>query len=165
MPFSSLGFSPALLPAFSRAVAEKGYQQPTAIQTQAIPAILQGRDVLGSAQTGPYGIFASCFIPAPKARLAAGAYGHLEQDLATLRPYLKEAIRLRRKGVNILLHGQPGTGKTAFVRMLAASLKARLFEISTADSGGEPIQGEIRFRSYRLSQAILAAQLGLSGRE
>ena len=52
MPFSSLGFSPALLPAFSRAVAEKGYLQPTAIQTQAIPAILQGRDVLGSAQTG-----------------------------------------------------------------------------------------------------------------
>lgn len=52
MPFSSLGFSPALFPAFSRAMTEKGYLQPTAIQTQAIPAILQGRDVVGSAQTG-----------------------------------------------------------------------------------------------------------------
>lgn len=52
MPFSSLGFSSALLPALSRAIAEKGYLQPTAIQTQAIPAILQGRDVVGSAQTG-----------------------------------------------------------------------------------------------------------------
>ena len=52
MPFSSLGFSPALLPAFSKAIAEKGYLAPTAIQTAAIPAILQGRDVLGSAQTG-----------------------------------------------------------------------------------------------------------------
>lgn len=52
MPFSSLGFSPALFPAFSRAMTEKGYLQPTAIQMQAIPAILQGRDVVGSAQTG-----------------------------------------------------------------------------------------------------------------
>jgi superfamily II DNA/RNA helicase len=52
MPFSSLGFSPDTLPALLRAIAEKGYLAPTAIQTAAIPAILQGRDVLGSAQTG-----------------------------------------------------------------------------------------------------------------
>ncbi|HEX5286017.1 MAG TPA: DEAD/DEAH box helicase [Polaromonas sp.] len=48
MPFSSLGLLPALL----SALAEKGYVAPTAIQTEAIPAILQGLDVVGSAQTG-----------------------------------------------------------------------------------------------------------------
>jgi superfamily II DNA/RNA helicase len=48
MPFSSLGLSPALL----HAVSTRGYLAPTPIQTAAIPAILQGRDVLGSAQTG-----------------------------------------------------------------------------------------------------------------
>ena len=52
MPFSSLGFSSTLLPAFLHALADKGYLAPTAIQTAAIPAILQGRDVVGSAQTG-----------------------------------------------------------------------------------------------------------------
>lgn len=52
MSFSSLGFSPAQLPAFLRALAEKGYLAPTAIQSAAIPAILQGRDVVGSARTG-----------------------------------------------------------------------------------------------------------------
>ena len=52
MPFSSLGFSPALLPALLRATTEKGYLTPTVIQTEAIPAILQGRDIVGSAQTG-----------------------------------------------------------------------------------------------------------------
>ena len=52
MPFSSLGFSPRLLPSFLRAIAEKGYSTPTAIQSEAIPAILQGRDVVASAQTG-----------------------------------------------------------------------------------------------------------------
>ena len=48
MPFSSLGLSPALL----RAVNARAYRAPTPIQVEAIPAILQGRDLLGSAQTG-----------------------------------------------------------------------------------------------------------------
>ena len=48
MPFTSLGLSPALL----RAVSAKAYLAPTPIQVAAIPAVLQGRDVLGSAQTG-----------------------------------------------------------------------------------------------------------------
>ena len=52
MPFSSLGLSPALLPPLLRALAEKGYLEPTAIQLEAIPAILQGRDIVGSASTG-----------------------------------------------------------------------------------------------------------------
>ena len=46
--FASLGLSPALL----RAVAERGYAQPTPIQAAAIPAALAGCDVLASAQTG-----------------------------------------------------------------------------------------------------------------
>ena len=52
MPFSSLGFSSALLPSLLRAIAENGYLAPTAIQAAAIPAILQGRDIVASAQTG-----------------------------------------------------------------------------------------------------------------
>jgi ATP-dependent RNA helicase RhlE len=48
MPFSSLGLSPALV----RAASASAYLAPTTVQTEAIPAILQGRDVLGSAQTG-----------------------------------------------------------------------------------------------------------------
>jgi len=46
--FEGLGLRAELL----RAVAEQGYTQPTPIQLQAIPVILQGRDVLGAAQTG-----------------------------------------------------------------------------------------------------------------
>lgn len=48
MSFNSFGLSEALL----RAVVAQGYTTPTAIQTQAIPAILAGRDLLGAAQTG-----------------------------------------------------------------------------------------------------------------
>lgn len=52
MPFPSLGFSPALLPLLLRALDEKGYTAPTPIQQAAIPAILEGRDLVASAQTG-----------------------------------------------------------------------------------------------------------------
>ncbi|HYU49184.1 MAG TPA: DEAD/DEAH box helicase, partial [Candidatus Limnocylindria bacterium] len=48
MTFETLGLSPDLL----RAVAEEGYTTPTPIQIQAIPLVLEGRDVLAAAQTG-----------------------------------------------------------------------------------------------------------------
>jgi ATP-dependent RNA helicase RhlE len=48
MSFNSLGLSAELL----RAVADQGYSVPTPIQRQAIPVILEGRDIMGGAQTG-----------------------------------------------------------------------------------------------------------------
>ena len=48
MSFASLGLNDQLLSALARA----GYTQPTPIQQQAIPHVLEGRDVLAAAQTG-----------------------------------------------------------------------------------------------------------------
>jgi ATP-dependent RNA helicase RhlE len=48
MPFSSLGLSPELL----RAVGDSNYSAPTPVQKEAIPAILEGKDVWACAQTG-----------------------------------------------------------------------------------------------------------------
>lgn len=48
MSFESLG----LIAELHRAVSEKGYSVPTPIQKQAIPVILEGRDLMGGAQTG-----------------------------------------------------------------------------------------------------------------
>ena len=48
MPFSRLGLSDPIV----RAVTELGYTTPTPIQTQAIPAVLSGGDLLAGAQTG-----------------------------------------------------------------------------------------------------------------
>jgi superfamily II DNA/RNA helicase len=48
MSFDFLGLSERLV----QAVTDSGYTEPTPIQRQAIPAVLQGRDVLGIAQTG-----------------------------------------------------------------------------------------------------------------
>ena len=48
MTFAPLG----LIDPLQRTLEELGYSTPTAIQEQAIPAILKGRDLLASAQTG-----------------------------------------------------------------------------------------------------------------
>ncbi|AMM24240.1 DEAD/DEAH box helicase [Variovorax sp. PAMC 28711] len=66
MSFQSLGLVAALV----SAATERGYATPTPIQTAAIPAILQGSDVLGSAQTGS-GKTAAFSLPMLQ-RLAAG---------------------------------------------------------------------------------------------
>jgi ATP-dependent RNA helicase RhlE len=48
LSFSTLGLQPDLL----RAVARQGYTSPTAVQREAIPLVLAGRDLLAGAQTG-----------------------------------------------------------------------------------------------------------------
>ena len=49
---AAAGVFAALLPELQRAVAEEGYTVPTPIQAKAIPHLLEGRDLIGCAQTG-----------------------------------------------------------------------------------------------------------------
>lgn len=48
MNFSEFGFDPDLM----EGISAMGFESPTPIQEQAIPAILEGKDIIGSAQTG-----------------------------------------------------------------------------------------------------------------
>jgi ATP-dependent RNA helicase RhlE len=48
MPFAALGLKPEL----TRALADRGYVEPTPVQSRVIPEILAGRDILAGAQTG-----------------------------------------------------------------------------------------------------------------
>ncbi len=91
MSFDSLGLSPDIL----RAVAEQGYREPTPIQQQAIPAVLEGRDLMASAQTGT-GKTAGFTLPllqhpdhSPAARQRASS--------GTMRSFLPRPVNWRRR--------------------------------------------------------------------
>ncbi|QBE65267.1 DEAD/DEAH box helicase [Pseudoduganella lutea] len=93
MSFASLGLAPALLDA----VAAIGYATPTAIQAAAVPAALQGRDVLGAAQTGS-GKTAAFALPMLHALLARqgtrrGLHGLVLVPTRELAAQVGDAIR------------------------------------------------------------------------
>ena len=59
LSFEALNLNPAIL----RAIAETGYTSPTPIQAQAIPVVMEGHDLMASAQTGT-GKTAGFMLPA-----------------------------------------------------------------------------------------------------
>lgn len=83
-------------------------------------------------------------------------YRHVRPWLDTLIPYLRQALAQRRQGVNVLLHGRPGTGKTQLSRLLAQILDASLFDICIEDEDGDAIGGDGRLRAYRIAQSVFA---------
>lgn len=83
-------------------------------------------------------------------------FSHLASDSSLLRRYFANAIAGHAVGVNVLLHGGPGVGKTEYVQALASALGVELYEISFADEDGNPIKGKARLRAYNLCQRFLA---------
>ena len=92
-------------------------------------------------------------IPAA-AELTISDYPHLEKELQLLLPYLKSALAMKKKGVNILLHGPPGTGKTQLTRVLGESLHTEVFEFSPTDKDGAPHQPADRLAATRICMAL-----------
>jgi ATP-dependent RNA helicase RhlE len=108
--FSRLGLNDAV--AYS--VAEKGYDTPTPIQAQAIPLVLAGRDVIGSAQTGT-GKTAAFALPILH-RL--GAHGKMRclvlEPTRELALQVEEAFQLYSKYTDLtttIVYGGVGYGK------------------------------------------------------
>ncbi|HUJ85860.1 MAG TPA: DEAD/DEAH box helicase [Burkholderiales bacterium] len=89
-PFEGLGLSAALV----RAVADQGYTEPTPIQTQAIPVVLAGRDLLAAAQTGT-GKTAGFVLPMLQ-RLGAAAGTHRAVRALILVPTRELAAQVQQ---------------------------------------------------------------------
>lgn len=98
------------------------------------------------------------FAPTKPATLKLEDFQHIDKDVQLLHRYLQVTNKTRKKGVNILIYGVPGTGKTELVRTLAESLNLKLYEVAvdTQIDGYDDIYDErSRMDSYRLCLQVL----------
>jgi SpoVK/Ycf46/Vps4 family AAA+-type ATPase len=83
-------------------------------------------------------------------------FAHIEEQVGLVRTYLERVSTTRRRGVNILVHGAPGTGKTELTRVLAGALQMKLYEVTGENTDGDAVPGEQRLRAFRAAQAFFS---------
>jgi SpoVK/Ycf46/Vps4 family AAA+-type ATPase len=95
------------------------------------------------------------------AQLTITDYDHVAPSLSVLQPYLRHTLATGRKGVNIFLHGAPGSGKSQLAKVLANGLGCELFEVASEDSDGDPVNGVGRLRAFQAGQSLFANRRAL----
>lgn len=118
-------------------------------------------DVMVSEEADPVDLLRGTVSMADPAQLTLSDYTHIGEFLAIVRPHLCRALAARRPGVNIFIHGAPGTGKSQLARALAADLGCELFEVVSEDNDGDPVDGEARLRAFRAAQNFLKERRAL----
>lgn len=118
-------------------------------------------DIIFSSEADPVSLLRDTVALGSAAQLSIADYEHITPTLSVLRPYLKRSVTTGRKGVNVFLHGAPGTGKSQLAKALAQELDCELFEVASENSDGDPVNGERRLRAFRAAQSFFAQRRAL----
>lgn len=118
-------------------------------------------DLMMSSDADPVHLLRGKIQPAAPGRLTLADYGHIQPTLDIVRPWIRHAQGTQRRGVNLYVHGAPGTGKTELARALAQDMGCELFEVASEDEDGDPISGASRLRAFRAAQSFLAQRKAL----
>ncbi|WP_158291820.1 AAA family ATPase [Lampropedia puyangensis] len=121
-------------------------------------------DAMLSFDSDPIDLLKDCVERSAPPTLSINHYTHIEKHTQLLLPYLKHSVQHARKGVNILIHGKPGTGKTELTRVLGQTLNCHVFDVSSQranDADVVPIDANERLAALRMAQSLAAHQRAL----
>lgn len=113
------------------------------------------QNVLDRQPESEEAIIALLVGPRQVAQLPIEAFAHVA-DTEFLRRLLAGARREHAAGVNILIHGPAGTGKTEFARSLAAAAGLTLHSAGEADADGDEPDRRDRIAALQMGQRLLA---------
>ena len=103
-------------------------------------------------------IMEGLFAAVEPATVSWDDFGHIGPGRELALRILQGALEGREKGINILFHGVPGTGKTEFCKVLGRRLGASLLAVGEADDDGEEPNRRERLQQLRLAQRMFSGQ-------
>ena len=108
-----------------------------------------------------YALLKSCTEIPQVPSLQLDDFAHIAGMKEMVLTYLQQALKHHQKGVNLLIYGVPGTGKTEFAGLLAQALGISAYNITYMDSDGDVVKAEQRLNYSRLAQTLLNGKQAL----
>jgi SpoVK/Ycf46/Vps4 family AAA+-type ATPase len=91
----------------------------------------------------------------PPANLNLQDYPHFAKEIDDLTRIVGNAVSSKSSGINILIYGAPGTGKTELAKLLGELIGIPTYEVSTQNEDGAACDSGERYLSYILAQNFL----------
>jgi transitional endoplasmic reticulum ATPase len=112
-------------------------------------------DLIVSSDADPIKLIRDVVFPSTAPTLSVQDYNHVAADVQVLQTYVQHAVDKGRRGVNALLYGTPGTGKTELARLIASTSQLALFEIASSDGSNRALDVEQRLKALCAAQAFV----------
>ena len=120
---------------------------------------LRGEDVLNDIllqEPASFDELLGCIVqPPPPGECRVDDFPHLAGDAGRLREVLDNALQQGARGINTLLYGRAGTGKTQFALAVAAAAGLKAVMVRTSGEDGEGLSRQGRLGAYQLAQRLL----------
>lgn len=91
-------------------------------------------------------------------KLTLANFEHIQSMHKMMQSYLKQAVEKQQKGVNFLIYGAPGTGKTELAELLAQSAGLNAYNIAYMNDDGEVIAARKRLNHCQFAQKLFAGK-------